>query len=94
MHATTGRPMNNYDGPGKALAQSLSRFNKYMVSDSIGYPTPGSLGSWVGNDLDTPIITLELPRKISPENAWNANKLALIEMLKFEEAQPGERELP
>lgn len=87
MHATTGRPMNNYDGPGKALAQSLSRFNKYVVSDSIGYPTPGSLGSWVGNDLGTPIITLELPRKISAENAWAANKLALIEMLKFEGSQ-------
>jgi protein MpaA len=27
----------------------------------IGYPTPGSLGSWLGVDRGLPVLTLELP---------------------------------
>ncbi len=84
MHATSGKPMNNYDGPGLELAQMLSDLNRYKVSDTIGYPTPGSLGSWVGTDLQIPIITLELPRKIEADKAWSANKAALRRMLKWE----------
>lgn len=83
MHATVGKPMNNYDGPGRELAQSLKQFNGYAVTDTIGYPTPGSLGSWVGTDLSTPIITLELPRRIAADKAWAANKFALRQMLTF-----------
>lgn len=83
MHATVGKPMNNYDGPGRELAQSLKQFNGYAVTDTIGYPTPGSLGSWVGVDLSTPIITLELPRRIAADKAWAANKFALRQLLAF-----------
>ncbi len=81
MHATVGRPMNNYDGPAKALARRMSQFNKYAVTETIGYPTPGSLGNWAGNDLQIPIITLEFPRKVSPDRAWETNKIALRQML-------------
>lgn len=83
MHATRGKPMNNFDGPGQPLARQLSQLNGYVVSDTIGYPTPGSLGSWAGHDLQIPGITLELPRGIRPDDAWNQNKAALRQMLMF-----------
>jgi len=33
----------------------------YFIRPQIGYPTPGSLGSWLGIDRGIPILTLELP---------------------------------
>lgn len=81
MHATVGRPMNNFDGPARGLARRMSQFNKYAVTETIGYPTPGSLGNWAGNDLKIPIITLEFPRKVAADRAWETNKTALRQML-------------
>ncbi|MCH7494151.1 DUF2817 domain-containing protein, partial [bacterium] len=57
-----GRQCNNYDGPGAFLAAALAAHNGYPVNASIGYPTPGSFGSWAGVDRQIPTVTLELPR--------------------------------
>ncbi|MBI3469388.1 MAG: DUF2817 domain-containing protein [Planctomycetes bacterium] len=81
MHATRSRPMVNYDGPARELAEAMSQLNGYVTSDTIGYPTPGSLGSYTGIDLQIPIITLELPRGITPEAAWQANREALYRLI-------------
>jgi predicted deacylase len=82
MHATRGKPMVNYDGPARDLAERLSQVNGYVTSDTIGYPTPGSLGSYAGVDMKIPIITLELPRGIATEQAWQANRDALFQMIR------------
>lgn len=50
----------NYDGPARSVAEAMSGHNGYRVEATVGYPTPGSLGSWVGIDRGVPIITLEL----------------------------------
>jgi len=50
----------NYDGPAEDLARRMSRVCGLPVRASIGYPTPGSFGSYAGNDLEIPTITLEL----------------------------------
>lgn len=71
-------PCNNYDGPGEAIAQTMSQDNGYPTRSTIGYPTPGSLGSWAGIDHNIPIITLELPRHQPGEQAWTANRVALM----------------
>ncbi len=60
----------NYDGPADGLARSMAQASGYPLKPSIGYPTPGSLGSYAGGDLQVPTITLELPAKISPGKAW------------------------
>lgn len=78
IHSTRGKPMNNYDGPARDLAEAMAQFNRYAVSDTIGYPTPGSLGSYAGIDMQIPIVTLELPRGIAPETAWQQNRDALL----------------
>ena len=51
----------NYDGPAAAWAQAVAAACGWPARGDIGYPTPGSLGSWLGVDRGMPVLTLELP---------------------------------
>lgn len=51
----------NFDGPAADWAAAVSVASGWPVRPQIGYPTPGSLGSWLGIDRGIPILTLELP---------------------------------
>jgi murein peptide amidase A len=51
----------NYDGPAAGWAAEVAASCGWPVRESIGYPTPGSLGSWLGVDRGLPVLTLELP---------------------------------
>jgi protein MpaA len=82
---TRGRECNNFDGPGEALASRMAKHNGYPVRPTIGYPTPGSFGSWAGIDLKIPVITLELPRDLPAEPAWAQNRDALLEAIRTTE---------
>jgi murein peptide amidase A len=73
-----GRQCNNYDGPAEAIARLMEQHNGYPAAATIGYPTPGSLGSYAGIDRQIPTITLELPRSIPGREAWQANRAALL----------------
>jgi protein MpaA len=53
----------NYDGPALYLAQSIASVNGYPVVENIGYPTPGSFGTYAGKERQIPTVTLELPEK-------------------------------
>lgn len=50
----------NYDGPAKEIAEKISKIINYPVEASIGYPTPGSFGTYAGIERQIPTITLEL----------------------------------
>ena len=50
----------NYDGPARAQAEKISEIIHYPVEESIGYPTPGSFGTFAGIERQIPTITLEL----------------------------------
>lgn len=50
----------NYDGPAREIAEKISEIIKYPVEASIGYPTPGSFGTYAGIERQIPTITLEL----------------------------------
>lgn len=50
----------NYDGPAKELAEKISAIINYPVEASIGYPTPGSFGTYAGVERQISTITLEL----------------------------------
>lgn len=50
----------NYDGPAEKAAQMISDIIKYPVEKSIGYPTPGSFGTYCGVERNIPTITLEI----------------------------------
>ena len=73
-----GRECNNFDGPAEPVAQLMSRHNGYPAVATIGYATPGSLGSYAGIDRQIPMITLELPRSLIGAAAWDDNREALL----------------
>ncbi|MGE3171656.1 MAG: M14 family zinc carboxypeptidase [Planctomycetota bacterium] len=78
----------NFDGPGRELAERFSRLSGYPMRQSTDIaPTPGSLGSWVGNTLGLPILTLEYYRGRDPWSAWQETRLAILAVV------VGDREL-
>lgn len=50
----------NYSGPSDKLASVISRITGLPPKGSIGYPTPGSMGSYYGGERKLKLITLEL----------------------------------
>ena len=56
----------NYDGDenAKELALRISDIIGYPIEENIGYPTPGSFGTWAGIERKIPVITLELDENI------------------------------
>lgn len=72
----------NYDGNAKEIAEEISRLNGYPVEEHIGYPTPGSFGTYTGIERNIPTITLELPENETIENLWAANKEVFYYFLK------------
>lgn len=54
----------NYDGPAKKIAEKISQIINYPPEGSIGYPTPGSFGTYCGVERNIPTITLELDEEI------------------------------
>lgn len=52
--------MVNYNGDCRDLADLMSRFNGCPVTSDMGYPTPGSAGTWFWEALGIPSITLEI----------------------------------
>lgn len=82
LHAIArGKHGNNFDGPAERLAETMSFHNQYAVLKSMGYPTPGSFGSWAGVDRKLPTITLEVPSDASGPTAWRENREALLAVI-------------
>lgn len=73
----------NYDGPAEALAKRMSRLNGYPVEPEIGYPTPGSFGTYTGRERKIPTITLEFPEG-DGMTMWLANRSALLEAIGYD----------
>lgn len=68
----------NYDGPGRPLAEAMAAYSGYAIVESIGYPTPGSFGTYTGKERNIPTITLELPEDEPFETVWKDNRSALL----------------
>ncbi|MGE0201587.1 MAG: M14 family zinc carboxypeptidase [Candidatus Melainabacteria bacterium] len=74
----------NWDGPAEALAQRMSALSGYPAVADIGYPTPGSFGTYVGTERRIPTITLELPEDEPLADVWADNREALLAALAWE----------
>jgi len=72
----------NYDGPAQDIAQKISDIICYPVEESIGYPTPGSFGTYCGIERNIPTITLELDEKI-PVAQLEQPVFEIFDMLNF-----------
>lgn len=50
----------DFDGPAEKWAGEISKMTGYPLTKSgVGYPTPGSFGTWAGIERQIPVITLE-----------------------------------
>ena len=58
----------NYDGNAQEISEKISQIINYPVEPSIGYPTPGSFGTYAGIEQKIPTITLELDEECTVEN--------------------------
>lgn len=73
----------NYDGDnGEKIAMLIAKHNNYKVVRDIGYPTPGSLGTYFGKDRNIPVITLETSLE-DGDAVWKENKDGILEVLKY-----------
>ncbi|QDS99451.1 DUF2817 domain-containing protein [Adhaeretor mobilis] len=80
------QPINciDYDGPGEELAKVMAEKCPLKVKKLGG--RPGSFGSFVGESLGKPIITLEMPKDETedPDELWQRYGEALIAALRWE----------
>ena len=51
----------------KNIAQKISEITGYPIQEDIGYPTPGSFGTYCGVERKIPTITLEVSDKLSKD---------------------------
>jgi protein MpaA len=81
----------NHDGPAQAWAQAVAAACGWPARADIGYPTPGSLGSWLGVDRGLPVLTIELPPG-SLSGFRDAALAALVAAVSWEETEgPNQR---
>jgi len=65
------------------LGEAMARHNGYPLVGDIGYPCPGSFGTWAGHERRIATITLELGRESDLDRAWLENRDALLEALDY-----------
>jgi protein MpaA len=67
LHSMSQGPMVNYDGPAERFATAFANAARSVSPDwrvvpDMGYPTAGSLGSYLGVDQGVPVLTIEFRR--------------------------------
>ncbi len=81
MSFHTWKPILNFNGDCKEIATFLNGFNQYEMSGDIGYPTPGSLGTFGVEKYNCPVLTFECPElkthKESLKDIWKENEEGL-----------------
>lgn len=74
-------PMININGDCLDEAQAISSITKYKIEKDIGYPTPGSLGTYSGLERNIPTITYEIQRDMDLNSVNKIHLPALLAML-------------
>ncbi len=73
----------NYDGDALELAQKISDILSYPPSSDIGYPTPGSFGTYCAIERNIPTLTIEIDEEEDLEKL-NEKFYLVFEFLKNE----------
>lgn len=79
------QPVLNVNGDCLREAQTIAQWTKYDIKDSIGYPTPGCLGTYAGLERDMPTLTYEIEKGLSREKVLDVHVRAIQESLKTSE---------
>jgi protein MpaA len=87
LHSTSIGPLVNYDGPAATLATVFAGAAQgvgpgWHVRPDMGYPTPGSLGTYLGVDQSIPILTVEFERGQDEASAAAALRRGLAAVIR------------
>lgn len=75
------KPMFNVNGPARNYAERMQSALKYEITEDIGYPTPGSLGTFSGWERGVPTITFEIERGLPLKEVYATVRGALLEVV-------------
>lgn len=75
-------PMILVNGDSQKEAELMSSFTGYEVKGDVGYPTPGSLGTFGAHDRSIPTITYEIQRDQPLSEIIGFHYPAIIELIK------------
>ncbi len=81
------KPILNFNGDAEDVASYISSYNEYPTAGDIGYPTPGSLGTYGPEKYNSPVLTYECPvlnDSISLKDIWNENEEGLKSFMQSE----------
>lgn len=79
------KPMLNTNGH-LPEAEIISKMTGYKIETDIGYPTPGSLGTYTGLEKMIPTLTYEIERDLSFDQILKYHVPALVEGLRISAA--------
>ncbi len=77
------KPMINYNGPALDHAEKIAADLDMVITDDIGYPTPGSLGTYAGHERKIPTITLEFERGTPLQEVYPLAKKGVLKLFNF-----------
>lgn len=78
-------PMLNTNGDCKGEAEIISKRTGYKITDDIGYPTPGSHGTYCGYENGIPTLTYEIQRDMALNEVIKVHTEPILEALKWTE---------
>lgn len=79
FHSWVDKQFVNFDGPARAIAEHFSIESGMPLTPSSEFaPTPGSLGSYVGRDRRTPLLTIEFLKGSDPKTDWERVRSAVL----------------
>jgi protein MpaA len=81
------KPLLNINGPCEAEATAIQSITGYMIEPSIGYPTPGCLGTYAGLERDMPTLTYEIERGLKAEPILKIHVPAILRGLEAAESR-------
>lgn len=79
------KPLLNVNGDCAAEAEAIHALTGYVIEPSIGYPTPGSLGTYAGIERGMPTLTYEIERGLAPREVLRVHVPAVLAGLKAAE---------
>jgi protein MpaA len=79
------KPMLNINGHCRAEAEQIAKRTSYIIEETIGYPTPGCLGTYAGLEREMPTLTYEIERGLDQESVLKIHVPAILEALKVSE---------
>ena len=79
------KPILNVNGRCHKIAETIAKYTGSPVEESIGYPTPGCLGTYTGLERDIPTLTYEIERGIDAATTLKTHIQPILEGLNVAE---------